>query len=197
MHSAKTEGSKKGTVIEMSEQKKVTNVGKQKQMGMIITILVLVLLVVVVVIAMILGGGSSGNPSVTTNDVTPPLVTGNGGVTNPPINANGADIVNFAVDSALKLKRPDGGFSSNLDRAQFTQQGFLYGLGLTDESDVDGTVIAGHRLRATINGTFGVTVSKDYDAGLGEEFWERCKNKPKIVKTKRLEDYPDMLKYKK
>ncbi|MBQ7387354.1 MAG: hypothetical protein IJW03_04215 [Clostridia bacterium] len=111
--------------------------------------------------------------------------------------ANGADIVNFAVDSALKLKRPDGGFSSNLGRAQFTQQGYLYGLGLTDESDVDGTVIAGHRLRATINATFGVSVSRDYYAGLGDEFWERCKNKPSIVKTKMLDDYPDIKALKK
>ena len=110
---------------------------------------------------------------------------------------NGADIVNFAIDSALRLKRPDGGFSSNMDKAQFTQQGFLYGLGLTDESDVDGTVIAGHRLRATINSTFGVTVPRNYYKGLGEQFWERCKNKPAIVKTKKLEDYPHILKYKK
>ena len=99
----------------------------------------------------------------------------------------GADIVNFAVDSALKLKRPDGGFSSSINRAQRTQQGYLYGLGLADESDMDGTVIAGHRLRATINGTFGVSVSKDYYAGMGEQFWERCKNKPEVVKTKKLE----------
>lgn len=107
MHSAKTEGSKKGTVIEMSEQKKVTNVGKQKQMGMIITILVLVLLVVVVVIAMILGGGSSGNPSVTTNDVTPPSVTGNGngGVT-VPVNTNGGDVVADATGK-ISLKKTD------------------------------------------------------------------------------------------
>lgn len=107
--------------------------------------------------------------------------------------ANGADIVNFAVDSALRLKRPDGGFSSNIGRAQKTQQGYLYGLGFDDESDMDGTVIAGHRLRSTINGTFGIEVSKDYYAGLGEQFWERCKNKPEIVKNKRLEDYKHML----
>ncbi len=111
--------------------------------------------------------------------------------------SNGADIVNFAIDSALKLRRPDGGYSSNLGRAQFRQQGYLYGLGLDDESDVDGTVIAGHRLRETINKTFGVTVSRDYYAGLGDEFWERCKNKPKIVKTKNLDDYPDVKVYKK
>ncbi len=109
----------------------------------------------------------------------------------------GADIVNFAIDSALKLKRPDGGFSSNLDRAQFRQQGFLYGLGLADESDVDGTVIAGHRLRDTINKTFGVKVSRDYYAGLGEEFWNRCRSKSRVVKTKNLDDYPDIKAFKK
>ena len=101
---------------------------------------------------------------------------------------NGADIVNFAVDSALKLKRPDGGFSSHIIYAQKKQQGYLYGLGLTDESDMDGTVIAGHLLRASINLAFGVTASSDYHAGMGDEFWERCKNKPEIVKTKKLEN---------
>ena len=99
----------------------------------------------------------------------------------------GGRIVNFAVDSALRLKRPDGGFSSNIDFAQSKQQGYLYGLGLADESDMDGTVIAGHRLRATINSTFGISVSKDYYAGMGDEFWERCRNKPKVIKTKKLE----------
>jgi len=99
----------------------------------------------------------------------------------------GADIVNFAVDSALKLKRPDGGFSSNIDKAQATQQGFLYGLGLPDESDMDGTVIAGHRLRSTIHNVFGVKCSSDYYAKYADEFWEKCRNKPKVVKTKKLE----------
>ena len=101
---------------------------------------------------------------------------------------NGADIVNFAIDSALKLKRPDGGYSSHIIYAQKKQQGYLYGLGLTDESDMDGTVIAGHLLRSAINRTFGITASNDYHAGKGEEFWERCRNKPKVVKTKKLED---------
>lgn len=100
----------------------------------------------------------------------------------------GADIVNFAVDSALKLKRPDGGFSSNLDRGQARQQGFLYGLGLPDESDMDGTVIAGHRLRSTIHNVFGVKCSNDYYAAFEKSFWERCKNKPEIVKTKQLNE---------
>ena len=98
----------------------------------------------------------------------------------------GADIVSFALDSALRLKRPDGGFSSSLARAQSKQQGFLYGLGLPDESDMDGTVIAGYRLRATIHGVFGVKCSNDYYAKYSEEFWGRCRNKPKIVKTKKL-----------
>lgn len=95
----------------------------------------------------------------------------------------GADIVNFAVDSALKLKRPDGGFSSSINRAQATQQGFAYGLGLPTESDMDGTVIAGHRLRATIHGVFGVSCSDDYYAHLNDEFWEKLRNKPAVKKT--------------
>ena len=98
----------------------------------------------------------------------------------------GADIVNFAVDSALRLKRQDGGFSSNIDRAQSKQQGFFFGLGLPDESDMDGTVIAGHRLRSTIHSVFGVKCSNDYYAAQEELFWERCKNKPEIIKTKKL-----------
>ena len=101
---------------------------------------------------------------------------------------NGAQIVNFAIDSALRLKRPDGGFSSNIHFAQKKQQGYLYGLGLPDESDMDGTVIAGHLLRGSINLAFGITASRDYYANMGERFWERCKEKPPIVKTKRLED---------
>ena len=136
------------------------------------------------------------NPFVLLSNAISTLPAGEKEKMREKLYANGADIVNFAVDSALKLKRPDGGFSSNLDYAQATQQGFLYGLGLADESDVDGTVIAGHRLRATINGTFGVDVPKNYYEGMGEEFWERCKNKPKIVKTKKLEDYPEKLKLK-
>ena len=96
--------------------------------------------------------------------------------------------MNFAVDSALRLKRPDGGFSSNIYFAQKKQQGYLYGLGLPNESDMDGTVIAGHLLRESINLAFGVTVSNDYHAGMGDEFWERCKNKPEIIKTKKLEN---------
>ena len=95
----------------------------------------------------------------------------------------GAEIVNFAVDSAMKLKRPDGGCSSSIKSAQAMQQGFAYGRGLTDESDMDGTVIAGHRLRASIHGVFGEKYTQDYYAHLNDEFWERCKNKPPIEKT--------------
>jgi len=95
----------------------------------------------------------------------------------------GADIVNRAIDCALLLKRADGGFSSSIKRATPTQQGYVFGLGLETESDLDGTVIAGQRLRSTIHGVFGVKCSHDYYQQYEADFWERLKNKPPVVKT--------------
>ena len=95
----------------------------------------------------------------------------------------GADIVNFAVDSALRLQRPDGGFSSDIDKAQSFQQGWRYGLGLADESDMDGTAIAGQRLRTTIHNVFAVPCSHDYYKPYAADFWERLRAKPPVVKT--------------
>jgi len=94
-----------------------------------------------------------------------------------------ADIVNRAVDCALLLRRPDGGFAGCLDCGSKYQQGFLYGLGLDNESDLDGTVIAGHRLRSSIHDVFGVPCSHDYYQQYEADFWERLKNKPPVVKT--------------
>jgi len=95
----------------------------------------------------------------------------------------GADIVNCAIDNALLLRRADGGFASNINRATPTQQGYVFGLGLADESDVDGTVIAGHRLRDTMHSVFGVQCTHDYHLAGEAEFWERLKNKPPVKKT--------------
>lgn len=99
------------------------------------------------------------------------------------LNKKGADIVNRAVDCALKLKRADGGFAGLLSRGSARQQGFLYGHGLSGESDLDGTLIAGPRLRESIYRVLGVAPSHDYYKKFNDEFWERIKNKPEIVKT--------------
>ena len=94
----------------------------------------------------------------------------------------GADIVNCAIDNALKLKRADGGFASSIHRATPTQQGYLFGYGLADESDMDGTVIAGQRLRAHMHTVFGVSCSHDYFASYSDAFWERLRTKPPVKK---------------
>ena len=99
------------------------------------------------------------------------------------LNEKGAEIVNLAVDCALKLKRSDGGFAGLSSRGSARQQGFLYGHGLNGESDLDGTLIAGPRLRDSIYSVFGLVPSHDYYAKFNDEFWERCKSKPNIVKT--------------
>ena len=85
---------------------------------------------------------------------------------------NGPEMVRLAVDRALQLRRADGGFSSDWDHAQCRQQGYLYGLGLKEESDMDGTVIAGPRLRRTLYEVFGAQVSHDYFQPMAEWFWE-------------------------
>ena len=95
----------------------------------------------------------------------------------------GADMVNFAIDAAEKLRKPDGGFSSFQGGSIARQQGYLFGAGLPDESDLDGTVIAGQLLRAQMHRVFGVKADHSYLAPYGEDFFERCKNKSPIVKT--------------
>lgn len=95
----------------------------------------------------------------------------------------GAEIVNRAVDSALLLHRADGGFSGSIQRGGNRQQGFLYGYGYPDESDLDGTLIAGKRLRTHIHRVFDVPETKGYYAEYNDAFWEAIKNKPPIKKT--------------
>lgn len=96
---------------------------------------------------------------------------------------SGADIVNRAVDCALLLRRKDGGFASCLNEGAPRQQAYLFGHGFKDESDLDGTVIAGYRLRSYIWTVFGLEAPEDYYTHLNDEFWERCRSKPEIVKT--------------
>jgi len=95
----------------------------------------------------------------------------------------GAEIVNKAIDCALKLKREDGGFASSITRATPRQQGYLFGYGTATESDLDGTLIAGPRLRNSIYKVFGLNAPHTHYIEYNDEFWERCKNKPAIVKT--------------
>jgi hypothetical protein len=102
--------------------------------------------------------------------------------------STGADIVNRAVDCALKMKRADGGFASSFNKAISHQQGYLFGHGTATESDLDGTLIAGPRLRNTIHAVFGVTASRGYYKEYEDEFWERCRNKPPVVKKFKKSD---------
>jgi hypothetical protein len=95
----------------------------------------------------------------------------------------GAEIVNRAIDCAMKMHREDGGFASSFTRATPAQQGYLFGYGTTTESDLDGTLIAGQRLRAHIHSVFGVNATHDYYVQYNDEFWERIKNKPEVIKT--------------
>ena len=95
----------------------------------------------------------------------------------------GADIVNCAIDNALLLKRADGGYASSIAAATATQQGYRFGLGLRTESDMDGTIIAGQRLRSTIHSVFDAVCTHDYFAEYNDSFWKRLKNKPPVVKT--------------
>ncbi len=95
----------------------------------------------------------------------------------------GAEIVNRAVDCALKMKREDGGFASSFTKAISRQQGYLFGYGTETESDLDGTLIAGPRLRNTIFNVFGLTAPRVHYKNECEEFFERCRNKAPIVKT--------------
>ncbi len=96
---------------------------------------------------------------------------------------SGAEIVNRAIDCALLLKRADGGFSSSTTRAIPRQQGYLFGYGTTAESDLDGTLIAGSRLRNFIWSVFGLSAPSGYYSGMNDDFWERCRTKPDVVKT--------------
>ena len=95
----------------------------------------------------------------------------------------GADIVNRALDCALLLKRDDGGFAGSAASGSKLQQGYRYGHGLRWESDLDGTLIAGPRLRNSIYNVFGLKAPHVHYIEYNDSFWERCKNKPKIVKT--------------
>ncbi len=95
----------------------------------------------------------------------------------------GADMVSFAIDAAEKLRKPDGGFSSFQGGSIARQQGYLFGAGLKDESDLDGTVIAGHLLRSQMHRVFGVEADSNYLKEYEEDFWERCKSKAPSKKT--------------
>ncbi len=102
----------------------------------------------------------------------------------------GADIVNCAVDNALKLKKADGGFASTPSGGIGYVQGYLMGLALPDESDIDGTLIAGYRLRNSIHSAFGIQPDKTYYAKYNDEFWEKCKNKAPVSKIYPRPDKP-------
>jgi hypothetical protein len=95
----------------------------------------------------------------------------------------GAEIVNRAIDCALKLKKPDGGFASGIKGATPRQQGYLFGYGFADESDLDGTLLVGERLYTSLHTVFGIEPDRSYYKDRNCEFWERCRNKEKIKKV--------------
>ncbi len=99
------------------------------------------------------------------------------------LNERGAEIVNKAIDCAMGLHRDDGGFASGTRGATPRQQGYLFGYGTATESDLDGTLIAGPRLRTSIFRVFGLEASKVHYKDENDAFWERCKNKAPIKKT--------------
>ena len=95
----------------------------------------------------------------------------------------GADIVNRAIDCAMLLKRVDGGFAGGMTRGGHRQQGYLYGHGLKDESDLDGTLIAGERLYVSMHRVFGAAPSRDHYKAKEDSFFERLRTKPAVIKT--------------
>ena len=113
------------------------------------------------------------------------------------INAPGADserlrgllldkgdkIVNRAIDCALLLKKPDGGFASGSRGATPRQQGYLFGWGFADESDLDGTLLVGERLYTSLHTVFGIEPNRSYYKQYNDAFWSRCKSKEKIKKV--------------
>ena len=95
---------------------------------------------------------------------------------------SGADIVNYAIDCAQKFRRADGGFASTGSRAIFRAQGYLFGYGLANESDTDGTMIAGHLMRLMIHKAFGITPPAVHYKDKADAFFERLKSKSPIRK---------------
>ncbi len=91
-------------------------------------------------------------------------------------------LINFAYENALLFKRIDGGFSEFPEKGlAVIQGGAKIGNGEL-ASDMDGTVIASPRIRASLYELFGVENTKDYYVRYKDEFIERLKNKPKTVK---------------
>ena len=98
------------------------------------------------------------------------------------IYENADTLIDFAYNNALLFKREDGGFSEYPDRGLPVIQGAAkIGDGRL-ESDLDGTVIASARVRESVYELFGIENKKDYYVPYREEFLEKLKNKPAIVK---------------
>ena len=98
------------------------------------------------------------------------------------IYENADTLIDFAYNNALLFKRCDGGFSEYPERGLAAIQG---GVKIGDgslASDMDGTVIASPRMRASVYELFGVENTKDHYAQLRDEFLDKLKNKPATVK---------------
>lgn len=95
----------------------------------------------------------------------------------------GVYLINLIVDRALEFRKPDGGYSRNLNNALMSASGGMpVGLGLY-ESDLDGTVIIGTRMRNYLYSLFGVKADNTYFAEYEDWFLEQLKNKAPIEKN--------------
>ena len=107
---------------------------------------------------------------------------------NPPekvtelIYENADALIDFAYNNAKLFKRSDGGFSEYPKRGLGVIQGNAPIGDGSLASDMDGTVIASPRIRDSLYELFGVENTKDYYVDCKDEFIERLKNKPPIIK---------------
>ena len=91
-------------------------------------------------------------------------------------------LIDFAYNNAKLFKRKDGGFSEYPKRGLGVIQGNAPIGDGSLASDMDGTVIASPRIRASVYELFGIENTKDYYVDCKDEFIERLKNKPPIIK---------------
>jgi hypothetical protein len=98
------------------------------------------------------------------------------------IYENADALIDFAYGNALLFKRDDGGFSEYPEKGLAVIQGNAKIGDGSLASDMDGTVIASPRIRASLYELFGVENTKDYYAPYRKEFLEKLKSKAATAK---------------
>jgi len=91
-------------------------------------------------------------------------------------------LIDFAYKNAQLFKRSDGGFSEYPKRGLGVIQGNARIGDGSLASDLDGTVIASPRIRASLYELFGIENKKDYYIACKDEFIERLRSKPEMHK---------------